>query len=69
MKDRFYELTPENQVQRVPDLVLRYFENTLILIANESERLQIIKYSPTEELVVVVLVLILICDMALNVKQ
>ena len=69
MKDRFYELTPDNQIQRISDLVLKYFENTLILIANESERLQVIKYTQTEELVVVVLILVLVCDMALKQNQ
>jgi len=39
MYDRFIELTPEAQVARMPELLIRYFENTLILIANESERL------------------------------
>jgi len=29
----------------MPELLIRYFENTLILIANESERLQVIKFT------------------------
>lgn len=50
----------------MPELLIRYFENTLILIANESERLQIIKFTLKEEITVVVLLLTLIADLALE---
>ena len=39
MSEKFDELTPDNQIMQLPDLVIKYFENTLIMIANESERL------------------------------
>ena len=50
----------------MPDLLIRYFENTLILIANEAERLQIIKFTPKEEIIVAVLLLTLVADLALK---
>ena len=39
MSEKFDELTPDNQIMQLPDLVIKYFENSLIMIANESERL------------------------------
>lgn len=51
---------------RLPDLLLRYLENTLVLIANESERIQIIKFSLKEEITVTVILLTLVADLALK---
>lgn len=45
---------------------MRYFENTLVLIANEAERLQIIRFTPKEEVTVTVLLLTLVADLALK---
>jgi len=39
MAEKFDELTPESQIAQLPELIIKYFENTLILIANEAERL------------------------------
>ena len=39
MSEKFEELTPDSQINQLPDLIIKYFENTLILIANEAERL------------------------------
>ena len=44
--------------------MIKYFENTLIMIANESERLQIIKYSLKEEMTVTIIIMLLIADLA-----
>ena len=44
--------------------MIKYFENSLIMIANESERLQIIKYSVKEELTVTIIIMLLIADLA-----
>jgi hypothetical protein len=49
---------------QLPDLIIKYFENSLILIANEAERLQIIKFSQKEEIAITILVLLLIADLA-----
>ena len=49
---------------QLPDLVIKYFENTLIMIANESERLQIIKYTLKEEMTVTIIIMLLIADLA-----
>jgi hypothetical protein len=51
---------------QLPEIVIKYFENTLILIANESERLQIVKFSSHEEIIVAVLILVLTADHAIN---
>ena len=64
MSEKFDELTPDNQIMQLPDLVIKYFENSLIMIANESERLQIIKYSVKEELTVTIIIMLLIADLA-----
>lgn len=64
MNEHFYECTPESQIIQLPDLIIKYFENTLILIANEAERLQIIKFTEKEEITMTCLVLLLIADLA-----
>ena len=64
MSQKFEELTPDNQIVQLPELVIKYFENTLIMIANEAERLQIIKYSDKEVLTVTILILLLMADLA-----
>jgi hypothetical protein len=64
MSEKFDELTPDNQIMQLPDLVIKYFENSLIMIANESERLQIIKYTLKEEITVAAIIMLLIGDLA-----
>ena len=49
---------------QLPDLVIKYYENALIMIANESERLQIIKYSLKEELTITSIIVLLMGDLA-----
>jgi len=44
--------------------VVKYFENALIMIANESERLKIIKYCFREEITVTVIIVVLMADLA-----
>ena len=39
MSEHFYDCTPEAQVMQLPELIIKYYENSLILIANEAERL------------------------------
>lgn len=44
----------------LPEMVLKYYENALILIANEAERVQFsIKFSIKEELTLSVIILVL----------
>ena len=43
--------------------MIKYFENTLIMIANEAERLQIIKYTLKEEITVTTLIILLMADL------
>jgi len=53
----------------MPELLIRYFENTLILIANDSERLQVIKFTAKEEMTITTLLLVLVADLQLNTKS
>ena len=39
MNEHFHECTPDNQIMQLPDLIIKYVENALILVANEAERL------------------------------
>ena len=48
----------------MPELIVKYFENTLIMIANEAERLQMIRYTLREEMTVAILILLLMADLA-----
>jgi hypothetical protein len=48
---------------------LKYFENTLVLIANEAERLQLVKFTHKEELTITVLILLLTASHACNPDQ
>ena len=52
---------------QLPELVIKYFENTLIMIANEAERLQIIKYTLKEEMTVAILILLLMADLVTSI--
>ena len=50
-------------------MIIKYFENTLILIANEAERLQLVKYSKKEEISVTILIILLVADIATRAKS
>jgi hypothetical protein len=39
MSEKFDDWTPDSQLVQMPELIVKYFENTLIMIANEAERL------------------------------
>jgi hypothetical protein len=64
MSEHFHDCTPDNQIMQLPDLVIKYIENALILIANEAERLQIINFTQKDEITIAILVLLLIADLA-----
>ena len=38
MSEKFAELTPEGQLNQQSDLIIKYFENALVFIANDAER-------------------------------
>ena len=69
MSEKFEELTPDSQIVQLPELVIKYFENTLIMIANEAERLQIIKYTLKEEMTVAILILLLMADLVTSIAS
>lgn len=43
---------------------MKYYENTLIMVANEAERLQVITYSVKEEAIITCIILMLLADLA-----
>lgn len=52
------------------ELVIRYFENALVFITNDIERpTQVIKLSQSEELTIVIVMIILTVDMVINEKS
>ena len=64
MSEKFDDWTPDSQLVQMPELIVKYFENTLIMIANEAERLQMIRYTLKEEMTVAILILLLMADLA-----
>jgi hypothetical protein len=38
MSEKFEEITPDSQLKQQPDLIIKYFENALVFIANDAER-------------------------------
>ena len=66
MFDSFIELTPDSQIAMMPDRLIHYLENTLILIENETARLQTITFSLREQITVACLLLTLVADLILR---
>jgi hypothetical protein len=66
MYDSFIELTPDSQIAMMPDRLIHYFENTLILIENETARLQTISFSQKDQITVACLLLTLVADLILR---
>ena len=61
------KITPLNQLNQFNDLLIKYFENSLHFIANDTDRqLQVVKFSKEEELALVVVILILIGHLMMN---
>ena len=60
MKEKFVKVAPANQLGQFDDLLVKYLENSLIFIANDTDRqLQFIQFTKEQELTVVVVMLIL----------
>jgi hypothetical protein len=38
MSDKFTGLTPDSQLSQQSELIIKYFENSLVFIANDAER-------------------------------
>ena len=38
IKEKFVKITPVNQLCQFNDLVIKYFENSLVFIANDTDR-------------------------------
>lgn len=67
MKEKFVKITPASQLNQFNDLLIKYLENSLVFIANDTDRqLQIVKFNKEEELALVVVILILIGHLMMN---
>ena len=61
MKEKFVKVAPANQLSQFNDLLVKYLENALIFIANDTDRqLQFIQFTKEQELTIVVVMLVLI---------
>lgn len=61
------KITPVNQLNQFNELLIKYLENSILLIANDTDRqLQVVKFSKEEELALVVVILILIGHLMMN---
>ena len=46
MNDKFAEIAGAKSIEQMPEMVIKYFENSLVFITNDSERpAQVIKFS------------------------
>lgn len=60
IKEKFVKVTPASQLNQFNDLLIKYFENSLMFIANDTDRqLQYIQFSREQELTIVVVMLTL----------
>ena len=60
MNDKFHEIAGERSVEQMPEMIMKYLENSLVFITNDVERpTQVIKFSLKEQLTVVIMMIIL----------
>jgi hypothetical protein len=70
MSEKFEEITPDSQLKQQPDLIIKYFENALVFIANDAERpTQKIAFSDEDKLTITIIILMLMCDLATSRKN
>lgn len=51
----------------MPEMIIKYLENSLVFITNDSERpAQVIKFTQKEELTIVIMMVILSMDLMLG---
>jgi hypothetical protein len=67
MKEKFVKVAPASQLGQFNDLLVKYLENSLIFIANDTDRqLQFIQFTKEQELTVVVVMLVLAGHLVLH---
>jgi len=67
MNDKFIEIAGEKSIAQMPEMIIKYFENSLVFITNDVERpTQVIKFSQKEEITVVIILIILTVDLMLG---
>ncbi len=67
MNDKFVEIAGSKSIEQIPEMIIKYFENSLVFITNDAERpTQVIKFTTKEELSVVIIMIILTLDLMLG---
>lgn len=67
IKEKFVKITPQNQLNQFNELLIKYFENCLVFIANDTDReLQCIQFNKEQELTIVIVMLILVGNLILK---
>jgi len=70
MNDKFVEIAGSKSIEQIPEMIIKYLENSLVFITNDAERpTQVIKFSQKEELTVVIVIIILTMDLMLGKKN
>lgn len=70
MNEKFLELISPSSIAQLPEMIIKYFENSLVFIANDVERpTQVIKFTLKEELIVVIVMMLLIIDLIIHDKN
>ena len=61
MREEFETISTGNQSEQLGELIIRYFENSLVFIVNDIERPTLnLKFTPKQECTVSVLILVLL---------
>ena len=64
------KITPAGQLAQFNDLLIKYFENSLVFIANDTDRqLQFIKFSKEQELIIITVMLVLTGHLMMNYSE
>jgi hypothetical protein len=70
MNDKFNEIAGDKSIVQMPEMIIKYLENSLVFITNDVERpTQVIKFTLKEELTVVIIMIILTVDLIIGEKN
>lgn len=70
MKEKFVKVATSSQLSVFNELIIKYFENSLVFIANDTERpLQLMQFTKEQELTVVTVMLILTAHLMMHYSE
>lgn len=70
MKEKFVKVATSSQLSLFNELIIKYFENSLVFISNDTERpLQLMQFSKEQELTVVTVMLILTAHLMMHYSE